>query len=314
MKIVILDGYTENPGDLSWDMFKKLGDVAIYDRTPEEEVLKRIGNAEIVITNKVPFDRERMLQLPNLKHIAVTAAGYNTIDVEAAKELGIIVTNTPNYGSNGVAQMTFAHILEITNNVALHSDSVKKGEWSNNIEWCYWHKPIIGLKGKRIGIIGYGNIGKEVGNIAKAFGMDIAVYDKNNHSDVMNLSLDEIFKTSDIITLHCPLLPETKNIICKENIEKMKDGVIIINTSRGPLVNGEDLTEAVKNGKVYAAGVDVLSSEPPALNDPMTNCENVNVTPHIAWAAIESRQNIMDICFDNLKSYLEGNPKNVVNK
>ena len=178
MKIVILDGYTENPGDLSWDMFKKLGDVAIYDRTPEEEVLKRIGNAEIVITNKVPFDRERMLQLPNLKHIAVTAAGYNTIDVEAAKELGIIVTNTPNYGSSGVAQMTFAHILEITNNVALHSDSVKKGEWSNNIEWCYWHKPIIGLKGKRIGIIGYGNIGKEVGNIAKAFGMDIAVYDK----------------------------------------------------------------------------------------------------------------------------------------
>lgn len=210
--------------------------------------------------------------------------------------------------------MTFAHILEITNNVALHSDSVKKGEWSNNIEWCYWHKSIIGLKGKRIGIIGYGNIGKEVGNIAKAFGMDIAVYDKNNHSDVINLSLDEIFKTSDIITLHCPLLPETRNIICKENIEKMKDGVIIINTSRGPLVNGEDLTEAVKNGKVYAAGVDVLSIEPPALNDPMTNCENVNVTPHIAWAAIESRQNIMDICFDNLKSYLEGNPKNVVNK
>ena len=234
------------------------------------------------------------------------AVGYNIIDIEAVKERNIIVTNTPNYGSKVVAQMVFAHLLEITNNVALHSDSVKNGEWNEKIDFCYWKKPIISLENKVIGILGYGNIGKEVENIAKAFGMKILIYDRKELKIGNQISLDEVLEKSDIITLHLPLTEETKYLINKNTIEKMKKEVIIINTSRGPLINEEHLLEAIKNKKIYGVGLDVLNNEPPKKDFELMKSDRVNITPHIAWAAIEARQNIMKIAEENIKNYLEG--------
>lgn len=306
MKIVVLDGYTENPGDLSWEWLNKYGEVEIYDRTPDELVYERAKDADIIITNKVPFDKQRIDNLPKLKYIGITAAGYNIIDIEAVKERNIIVTNTPNYGSKVVAQMVFAHLLEITNNVALHSDSVKNGEWSEKIDFCYWKKPIISLENKVIGILGYGNIGKEVENIARAFGMKILIYDRKELKIGNQVSLDEVLEKSDIITLHLPLTKETKYLINENTIEKMKKDVIIINTSRGPLINEEHLLEAIKNKKIYGVGLDVLNNEPPKKDFELMKSDRVNITPHIAWAAIEARQNIMRIAEENIKSYLEG--------
>ena len=307
MKIVVLDGYTENPGDLSWEWLKKYGEVAIYERTPENLVEERIKDAEVVITNKVPFIRERIEKLPKLKYIGVTAAGYNIIEVEAVKEKGIVVTNTPNYGSKVVAQMVFAHILEITNNVGLHSQSVKSGEWSEKVDFCYWKRPIISLEEKIIGILGYGNIGKEVEKIALAFGMKVLIYDKKDLGVSNQVTLDEILKKSDVISLHLPLTEETDQLINKKTIELMKRNVIIINTSRGNLINEEDLLEAVNSGKIYGVGLDVLKNEPPKKNMELLKSEKINITPHIAWAAVEARQNIMRIAEENLKNYLEGN-------
>lgn len=306
MKIVVLDGYTENPGDLSWEWLNKYGEVEIYDRTPDELVYERAKDADIIITNKVPFDKKRIDTLSKLKYIGITAAGYNIIDIEAVKERNIIVTNTPNYGSKVVAQMVFAHLLEITNNVALHSNSVKNGEWSEKIDFCYWKKPIISLENKVIGILGYGNIGKEVENIARAFGMKILIYDRKDLEIGNQVSLDEVLEKSDIITLHLPLTEETKYLINENTIEKMKKDVIIINTSRGPLINEEHLLEAIKNKKIYGVGLDVLNNEPPKKDFELMKSDKVNITPHIAWAAIEARQNIMRIAEENIKSYLEG--------
>lgn len=306
MKIVVLDGYTENPGDLSWEWLNKYGEVEIYDRTPDELVYERAKDADIIITNKVPFDKQRIDNLPKLKYIGITAAGYNIIDIEAVKERNIIVTNTPNYGSKVVAQMVFAHLLEITNNVALHSNSVKNGEWSEKIDFCYWKKPIISLENKVIGILGYGNIGKEVENIARAFGMKILIYDRKDLEIGNQVSLDEVLEKSDIITLHLPLTTETKYLINENTIEKMKKDIIIINTSRGPLINEEHLLEAIKNKKIYGVGLDVLNNEPPKKDFELMKSDKVNITPHIAWAAIEARQNIMRIAEENIKNYLEG--------
>lgn len=306
MKIVVLDGYTENPGDLSWEWLKKYGEVEIYDRTPEEVVYERSKDAEVIITNKVPFNRERVERLPKLKYIGITAAGYNIIDIEAVKEKNIIVTNTPNYGSKVVAQMVFAHLLEITNNVGLHSKSVKDGEWSEKLDFCYWKKPIISLEGKIIGILGYGNIGKEVEKIALAFGMKILIYDRKNLNIDNQVTLEEILKRSDVISLHLPLTKETYRLINKETIEKMKKDVILINTSRGPLVDETDLLEAIKSGKIYGIGLDVLKNEPPQKDFELLKNDRINITPHIAWAAIEARQNIMKIAEENLKNYLNG--------
>ena len=306
MKIVVLDGYTENPGDLSWEWLKKYGEVEIYDRTPEELVYERSKDAEVIITNKVPFNRERVERLPKLKYIGITAAGYNIIDIEAVKEKNIIVTNTPNYGSKVVAQMVFAHLLEITNNVGLHSKSVKDGEWSEKLDFCYWKKPIISLEGKIIGILGYGNIGKEVEKIALAFGMKILIYDRKNLNIDNQVTLEEILKRSDVISLHLPLTEETYRLINKETIEKMKKDVILINTSRGPLVDETDLLEAIKSGKIYGVGLDVLKNEPPQKDFELLKNDRINITPHIAWAAIEARQNIMKIAEENLKNYLNG--------
>ncbi len=315
MKIVVLDGYTLNPGDLSWDGLKALGEVAVYDRTAPEDIVSRIGDAEIVFTNKTVLTKEIMESAGNIKFIGVLAAGYNVVDTAAAKDLGIKVTNTPGYGSKGVAQMVFAHLLEITNNVALHSDTVRDHKWSDCEDFCYWEKPIIDLNNKTMGIIGFGNIGREVGAIAQAFGMELIIHDKfATDTGVENVELDELFRRSDVISLHCPLFPETKEVIRKENINKMKDGVILVNTSRGPLVNEGDLVEAISLGKVYAAGVDVLESEPPRKDNILVGESKINVTPHIAWASRDSRVNLMNIAIDNLKAYVDGEDLNVVNK
>lgn len=318
MKIVVLDGYTLNPGDLSWKELEKLGELTVYDRTPEDKVLERIGDAEIVYTNKTPLTRETFYKAPNLKWVGVLATGYNVVDIEAAKEKGIPVTNIPTYGTAAVAQMVFALLLEICHHVWEHSEAVKRGEWTNNPDWCFWKYPLIELAGKTMGIIGYGRIGQATGRIAQAMGMKVLAYDMYQNKELecetmRYASLDELLRESDVISLHCPLFESTKGIINKETIAKMKDGVILINTSRGPLVVEEDLAEALNSGKVYAAAVDVVSQEPIKMDNPLLKARNVIITPHIAWAPKESRQRLMDIAVDNLKAYLNGKPVNVVN-
>lgn len=317
MKLVVLDGYTLNPGDLTWEGLEKLGDLTVYDRTPEDKIVERIGDAEIVFTNKVPITKET-LEKTNIKYIGVLATGYNIVDVDAAKEKGIPVTNIPTYGTDSVAQMVFAHLLEICQHVAAHSDSVKKGEWTNNDDWCFWKYPLIELAGKTMGIIGFGRIGQAVGRIAQAFGMKVLANDKYQNKDLENdtlkyAELDELLANSDVISLHCPLFDDNKGIINKNTIAKMKDGVIIINTSRGPLIVEEDLAEALNSGKVYAAGLDVVSVEPIEAKNPLLEAKNIFITPHIAWAPKESRKRLMDIAIDNLEKFLAGKPVNVVN-
>jgi len=318
MKIVVLDGYTLNPGDLSWEDLKKLGDLTVYDRTPNDKIIERIGNAEIVFTNKVPITRE-VLEKTNIKYIGVLATGYDVVDINAAKEKGIPVTNIPTYGTASVAQMVFAHILEICHHVAAHSEAVKAGEWTNNPDWCFWKYPLIELADKNMGVIGYGRIGQAVGKIAQAFGMKVLAYDKYQNKDLESetmkyVDLDELLKNSDVISLHCPLTEENKGIINKSTIAKMKDSVIIINTARGQLIVEEDLAEALNQGKVYAAGLDVVSKEPIEEDNPLLKAKNIFITPHIAWAPKESRQRLMDIAVENLRAFLEGRPVNVVNK
>lgn len=318
MKIVVLDGYTLNPGDLSWEDLKKLGDLTVYDRTPNDKIIERIGNAEIVFTNKVPITRE-VLEKTNIKYIGVLATGYDVVDINAAKEKGIPVTNILTYGTASVAQMVFAYILEICHHVAAHSEAVKAGEWTNNPDWCFWKYPLIELADKNMGVIGYGRIGQAVGKIAQAFGMKVLAHDKYQNKDLESetmkyVDLDELLKNSDVISLHCPLTEENKGIINKSTIAKMKDSVIIINTARGQLIVEEDLAEALNQGKVYAAGLDVVSKEPIKEDNPLLKAKNIFITPHIAWAPKESRQRLMDIAVDNLRAFLEGRPVNAVNK
>lgn len=318
MKIVVLDGYILNPGDLSWDGLKRLGDLTVYDRIPKDKVIERIGEAEIIFTNKVPITKE-LMNKTNIKYVGVLATGYNLVDIDAAKEKGITVTNIPTYGTNAVAQMVFAHILEICHHLAEHDEAVKKGDWTKNSEWCFWNYPLIELAGKTMGLIGYGRIGQATGKIAQAFGMKVLAYDhyenKNLESETMKyVDLDELLEKSDIISLHCPLFENTKGIINKDTIAKMKDGVIIINTSRGPLIVEEDLVEALNSGKVYAAGLDVVSTEPIKEDNPLLKAKNVLITPHIAWAPKEARERLMNIAVNNLAAYLNGAPENVVNK
>jgi len=324
MKLVVLDGYTLNPGDLSWEELEKLGDLTVYDRTVFDRsndnlIIERIGDAQIVFTNKTPLPREVLSKVPNVKYIGVLATGYNIVDIEAAKELGITVTNIPTYGTDSVAQMVFAHLLEICHHVAAHSDAVKNGEWTNNVDWCFWKYPLIELAGKTMGIIGYGRIGQAVGRVAQAFGMKVLANDKYPNKDLESdtlkyVELDELLANSDVISLHCPLFEENKGMINKDSIAKMKDGVIIINTSRGPLIVEDDLAEALNSGKVYAAGLDVVSTEPIKADNPLLKAKNIFLTPHIAWAPKESRQRLMDIAVNNLKQFLEGSPVNVVNQ
>lgn len=318
MKIVILDGYTENPGDLSWEGFEALGGVTVYDRTPSEKIVERIGDADAVIVNKVPVSAETLAACPSIKYIGVLATGYNVVDVEEAKKCGIPVCNIPTYGTTAVAQMVFALLLEICHHVGAHSQAVKAGEWSRNEDWCFWNYPLIELAGKTMGIVGFGRIGQAAGRIAKTFGMKVLAFDNYPNEAGKEIaeyvSLDELYAKSDVISLHCPLFPSTEGMINKESIAKMKDGVILINTSRGPLVVEKDLAEAMQCGKVYAAGCDVVSTEPIQADNPLLGCYNTILTPHIAWAPKESRQRLMDIAVDNLKHFVDGTPQNVVNQ
>jgi glycerate dehydrogenase len=319
MKIVVLDGYTLNPGDLSWDRLKKLGDVTIYDRTPNDKIIERIGEAEIVITNKTPFTRDTLEKLSFVKYIGVLATGYNVVDVEAAKEFGKVVTNIPTYGTTAVAQFVFALLLELCHHVGDHNEEVKKGTWTNSVDFCFWNYPLVELSGKTMGIIGMGRIGQDTAKIANAFGMKVLAYDAYPNleleSDTLRfVELDELFRNSEVISLHCPLFESTKGIINKENIDKMKEGTFIINTSRGALIVEEDLAEALNSGKIAGAAVDVLSTEPASMENPLINAKNCIITPHIAWAPKESRQRLMDIAVDNLDKYLAGKAVNVVNK
>lgn len=312
MKIVILDGYTENPGDLSWAGFEKLGGLTVYDYTPPELIRERVADAEAVYTNKTPLSREVIQQAGKLRYIGVLATGYNIVDVAAARERGIPVCNIPTYGTAAVAQFVFALLLEVCHHVGHHNAQVQKGRWSGSRDFCFWDYPLIELSGKTMGIIGYGRIGKAAADIARAFGMRVLAYDAFVKGSEI-VPLDELLGSSDVISLHCPLLPETAGMINRKTVAAMKDGAILINTSRGPLVNESDLREALLSGKVAAAAVDVVSTEPIAKDNPLLGLDNCMITPHIAWASKESRQRLMRIAVDNLKAFLEGKPQNVVN-
>lgn len=318
MKIVVLDGYTENPGDLTWEGFEALGDVKVYDRTPEDQIAERIGDAEIVIMNKAPITQETLAKCPNIRYIGVLATGFNVVDIESCKKAGIIVSNIPTYGTDAVGQFAIALLLEICHHVAHHSQAVHEGKWSSNPDWCFWDYPLIELAGKTMGIIGFGRIGRATGRIAKALGMNVAAYDayptEEGKAIAEYVDFNTLLSTSDVIALHCPLTPENQNLICRETIAKMKDGVIILNNSRGPLINEGDLAEALNSGKVYAAGLDVVVKEPISDENPLLKAKNCFITPHISWAPKESRQRLMDIAVDNLKAFLNGEPQNVVNK
>lgn len=323
MKIVVLDGYTTSPGDLSWADFEQLGELRVYERTTydykeEQKVIENIKDAEIVFTNKTPITRSIIESVPNVKYIGVLATGYNVVDIDTAKERGIVVTNIPTYGTNAVAQMTFALMLEMCHHVGAHNEAVKKGEWTNNLDWCFWNYPLIELADKKLGIVGFGRIGRAVAQIAVAFGMKVLAFDEYRDvnlvsDDIKYVDLDELFRESDVISLHCPLFENTKGIINASSIKKMKDGVMIINTSRGPLIEESDLAEALNNGKVGGAAVDVVSSEPINSDNALLFAKNCIITPHISWAPKESRKRLMDIALDNLKSYLEDHPINVIN-
>ncbi|SHH59961.1 D-2-hydroxyacid dehydrogenase [Clostridium grantii] len=318
MKIVVLDGYTLNPGDLSWEALENLGDVTIYDRTTQEEIVERIGNAEVIYTNKTPLSKETFDACPSIKWVGVLATGYNVVDVEYAKEKNIPVCNVPTYGTTAVSQFVFALLLELCHHVGQHSNSVKEGQWSNCEDFCYWNYPLIELAGKTMGIIGLGRIGQETAKIAQAFGMKVLAYDaykvESLESETLKyVELNDLFANSDVISLHCPLFESTIGIINKDNIQKMKEGVMIINTSRGPLIVEEDIKEALNSGKVKGLACDVVSTEPIQMDNPLLKAKNVLITPHIAWAPLESRARLLDIAIDNLKSYLEGTIKNAVN-
>lgn len=319
MKIVLLDGYTENPGDLSWDQISRFGDLTVYDRTPddEDEVIKLIGDAEIVITNKCCISKKIMDSCSNIKYITVLATGYNVVDYQYAAEKGIPVSNVPAYGTASVGQFAIALLLEICHHVAHHSDAVHSGAWENCPDWCFWDYPLIELAGKTMGIIGFGRIGQTTGRIAKAMGMRILATGSRETEEGRNIAeytdMDTLLAASDVIALHCPLFPETAGMINRETISRMKDGVILINNSRGQLVVEQDLADALNSGKVYAAGLDVLSSEPVKGDNPLLKAKNCIITPHISWAPKESRQRILDCTEANLRAFLEGSPINVVN-
>ncbi|MBQ6395242.1 MAG: D-2-hydroxyacid dehydrogenase [Atopobiaceae bacterium] len=320
MRIVVLDGYTENPGDLSWSALEEFGELTVYDRTAYSEsplIAERIGDAEIVIVNKTPISRATLEMCPNVKAIAVIATGFNIVDVDAAREMGIPVMNVPTYGTQIVGQYAVGLLLEICSHYGHHNETVHEGRWQAQEDFCYWDYPLIELYGKTAGIIGLGRIGMATARILDAMNMRVLAYD-THHSEAgaalaEYVELDDLFAESDVIFLHCPLFPETEGIIDRENISKMKDGVIIINNSRGQLVVEQDLADALNSGKVYAAGLDVVSTEPIRGDNPLLSAKNCIITPHISWAAQAARQRIMDITVENIRSFLDGAPANVVN-
>lgn len=319
MKIVILDAYTTNPGDLSWEKFSEFGELTVYDYTPEDLIIERCKDAEIIIDNKVVLTKEILDKLPKLKYIGMLSTGFNVIDITAAKSNGITVCNVPTYSTAAVAQLTFALILEIYNQVGLHSEAVHNGEWTSCRDFCFQKTPLVELSNKTIGLIGYGKIGTAVAKIADAFSMNILCYvpskkSQPNFKSFRFVTLDELAAQSDIVSLHCPLTPETTGIINKNFISKMKKNAIVINTSRGPAIDEQALADALNNGIIAGAGVDVLSTEPPKENNPLLSCSKCFITPHIAWAGYETRNRLVGVVYDNLKAFLSGEPINVVNK
>jgi glycerate dehydrogenase len=318
MKIVVLDGYTLNPGDLSWDGLKNLGELTVYDRTPADKTIERIGDAKVVYTNKTLIDEEVLSACKSIEWIGVLATGYNVVDVEYAGSKGIPVCNVPTYGTTAVAQMVFALLLELCHHVGDHDRSVKAGDWSKSVDFCYWNSPLVELSGKTMGIIGLGKIGQATANIAQAFGMKILAYDEYKNTLLQSATLQytrlkNLLSQSDVISLHCPLHEGTQGMINKETIASMKDGVMIINTSRGGLIVEEDLRDALNSGKVAGAACDVVSSEPIREDNPLLQAKNIVIMPHIAWASKESRARLMAIAVSNLESYLNGETVNAVN-
>lgn len=317
MKIVILDGHTVNPGDLSWSGIEQLADVDIYDRTPEELIVKRCKDAEIVLTNKVVLDASTLNMLPRLQYIGVLATGYNVVDLEVASRQNIIVTNIPAYSTDSVAQMVFSHLLNIVSRADHYAECNRHGKWSESPDFCYLDHNLFELHGKRFGIIGMGNTGTATARIALAFGMDVVAYTSKDEDalpqGVHKATLDTLFSTSDIVSLHCPLNPDTLHIINAERIATMKPSAIIINTGRGPLVSDEDVAEALRSGRIAAYAADVLTNEPPSADNPLFSVPNAYITPHIAWATREARQRLISICTANVAAFINGNPQNQVN-
>ena len=311
MKIVILDGHVENPGDLSWEPLAQLGELTVYERTAPQDVIARIGDAPIVITNKTVITREIFDACPAIRYVGVLATGYNVVDIAAAQERGIIVTNVPAYSTQAVAQFTMALLLEICHHVGRHSDSVHAGKWSACQDFAYWDYPLIELAGKTIGIIGYGRIGQATAKAAQALGMKVIAYSRHGQGEPY-VPLEELYAQADVISLHCPLTAENTGMINRETIAKMKDGVILLNTARGALINEADLREALLSGKVYAAAADVAAVEPIPADSPLLGLPNMIFTPHIAWACYETRQRLMDIAVDNVRQFLNGTPVNNV--
>lgn len=316
MKIVILDAYTVNPGDLTWHPLDDMGELIVYDRTLPEQVVERCKGAEVVLTNKVVLDAEILNQLPHLSYIGVLATGYNVVDLEVASRQSITVTNIPAYSTNSVAQMVWAHILNITNNVAHYATENSKGRWTNNKDFCYYDFTHTELAGKIMGIVGLGNTGMATARIAQAFGMKVIAYTSKTQlpEGMMKVTLDELFQESDILSLHCPLTNETKGLVNRERLNLMKPSAILINTSRGPVVNEADVAEALNQGRIAAFGADVVSVEPIEASNPLLNAKNCFLTPHIAWATKEARQRLIDICVENVKAFVQDNPQNVVNE
>ena len=318
MKIIVLDGYGLNPGDLNWDGFDALGELTVYDRTLPSELMERAAGAEVLITNKTLITAENMAALPELKYIGVLATGYNVVDIDAAKARGIVVTNIPAYSTASVAQMVFAHILNITQRVGYYADENKQGRWTKNADFCYWDTQLVELQGKKMGIVGLGNIGQATARIAQAFGMEVCVYSSKPQfvlpSGIKKMDLDELFAECDVISLHCPLTPDTKEMVNADRLSKMKSNAILINTGRGPLINEQDLANALNEGRIAAAGLDVLSIEPSVEGNPLLTARNCFITPHIAWATLEARTRLMEIAVQNLKSYLNGQIINNVAK
>jgi glycerate dehydrogenase len=318
MNIVVLDGYTLNPGDLSWNQLESLGNTTVFDRTPNELIVERAKEADILLTNKTPLRDDTLKQLPELKYIGVLATGYDAVDIAAANERNIVVTNIPTYGTDSVAQLVFALLLELCHHVGHHSESVKRGEWSSREDWCYWDTPLWELSGKTIGIVGYGRIGRKTGEIAKAFGLNVIAYDpfsqNNAKADGTNWrELSELLETSDIVSLHCPLTPENEEFMNKKQLQSMKPTAILINTSRGKLINNDDLAEALNAGIIGGAGLDVLSTEPPLTDHPLLTAKNCIITPHMAWGTLEARSRLLNMAVENVSSFLSGKQSNVIN-
>ena len=310
MKIVVLDGYALNPGDLSWTGMEALGELTVYERTSPSEVLERSAGAEVLITNKTVITAEHMAALPQLKYIGVLATGYNVVDIDEARNRGIVVTNIPAYSTASVAQMVFAHVLNITQRVGYYATENANGRWTNSVDFCYWDTDLVELDGKKMGIVGLGNIGRATARIAQAFGMEVLVVTSKEQSalpeGMKKVTLDELFAQSDVVSLHCPLTPDTKEMVNAARLQTMKPSAILINTGRGPLVNEQDLADALNGGRIAAAGLDVLSVEPSVADNPLLGARNCFITPHIAWATKEARIRLMDIAVNNLKSYQEG--------